>query len=216
MAFTRVHITAFLGLAVIAWGSVLWIQGTPISWDHLAPFSSVVAVLTTTAIALEHALWRLRCFHGWFVKRPDLRGTWKVELHPGIDPKTGAPVAPITAFMGVTQTLSTLQMHLMTPESESWLIADRIRSSPNGTGYQVAAVYTNKPGVHLRGTRSEIHHGALVLDAHGPDHRPSSLTGEYWTDRKTLGRMQLSERVPQVFTRFDEAERAHAARTPAS
>ena len=114
----------------------------------------------------------------------------------------------IVCYMGVEQTLSTLQMHLMTPESESWLIADRIRPSPSGNGYQVAAVYTNKPKIHLRGDRSEMHQGALVLDTHGPNFRPDTLTGEYWTDRKTKGQMNLTTRVCQVFTRYEDAERA--------
>ena len=108
--------------------------------------------------------------------------------------------------MGVTQTLSTLQMHLMTPESESRFIAERIRSSPNGLGYQVIGVYTNKPQIDLRGVRSEIHQSALILDSHGPDDRPETLTGEYWTDRKTTGRMTFTRRIPAVITRFDAAD----------
>ena len=107
--------------------------------------------------------------------------------------------------MGVAQTLSTLQMHLMTPESESWFIAERISPSPSGVGYQVAGVYTNRPQTHLRGERSEMHFGALLLDAHGPANRPNTLTGEYWTDRKTKGRMTFTERRPEVFTHFKDA-----------
>lgn len=209
MPFTRLHITVFLGLAVAAWGVALWASGIPVVWKHLAPFGSVVGVLAAIAIAFDRTLWHLRCFHGWFVKRPDLRGTWRVQLQSDwIDPTTGSRVGPIVAFMGITQTLSTLQMHLMTAESESWLIANRIGRSRNGVGYQVAAVYTNKPGVHLRGVRSEMHHGALVLDTHGPPHRPTALAGEYWTDRKTSGRMELLDRMPEVFTRFADAESA--------
>ena len=103
-------------------------------------------------------------------------------------------------------------MHLMTPESESWLIAERISPSPNGIGYQVAAVYTNRPHTHLRGARSEMHLGGLLLDSHGPANYPDTLAGEYWTDRKTKGRMTLSARLPTVFTRFADAEQTFAGR----
>ena len=145
----RLHITAFLGLAALVWWLVL---GTPrVNWEYLQPFGTVVCVLVNFGAAFEFVLWRCSWLHGWFVKRPDLRGTWRVELQSDwINPATylGAPL--IICHLGVSQTLSTLQMHLMTPESESWFIAERIIPSPSGVGYQVAGVYTNRPQTHLR------------------------------------------------------------------
>ena len=211
MKFSRLHITVFLGLAVIVWGLVLLVSGTPVSKKHVAPFSMVVSVLVLLGFAFEYILWRQPWLHGWFVERPDLRGTWRVELKSDwINPQTGEETALIVCYMGVEQTLSKLQMHLMTLESESWLIADRISPSPSGVGYQVAGVYTNKPQPHLRGDRSEMHLGGLLLDTHGAAHRPHTLTGEYWTDRKTKGQMTFTARLPRVFTRFTDAEVAFA------
>ena len=156
-------------------------------------------------------MWRWSWLHGWFVKRPDLRGTWRVELQSDwIDPVTNVGVPIIICYMGVAQTLSTLQMHLMTPESESWFIAERITPSRSKVGYRVAGVYTNEPKTHLRGKRSEIHLGGLLLETHGPANRPNTLTGEYWTDRKTKGQMTFTERLPDVLTRFEDAKRAFA------
>lgn len=209
MTFTRLHISIFLGLAALVWWIALLIQATPIGKEHFAPFSTVVGFLVLLGIAFEHVLWRLPWLQGWFVKRPDLRGTWSVELQSNwIDPETKEQDPMIVCYMGVKQTLSTLQMHLMTPESESWFIADSIRPSPSGNGFQVVGVYTNKPHMHLRGDKSEMHQGALVLDTHGPAAKPDTLTGEYWTDRKTTGRMTFSARVSQVCTRYEDAERA--------
>ena len=204
MKLERLHISVFLGLAALVWWLVL---GAPrVRWEYLQPFGTVVGFLVALATAFEFLLWPLSWLHGWFVKRPDLRGTWRVELESdAIDPTTKVGVPTIICYMGVAQTLSTLQMHLMTPESESWLIAERISPSPSGVGYQVAGVYTNKPQTHLRGERSEMHFGGLLLDTHGPANRPNTLTGEYWTDRKTKGRMTFTERRPEVFTRFKDA-----------
>ena len=56
--------------------------------------------------------------------------------------------------------------------------------------------------------RSEMPHGALVLDAHGPDHCPETLTGEYWTDRKTTGTMTFTKRVAELMTRYEDAKKA--------
>ncbi len=78
--FTRLQITVALAVATAAWGTALWLQGTPLSWNHLAPFTTVVGVLVLVALAMEHWLWRLRIFQGWLFDRPDLRGTWKVTI----------------------------------------------------------------------------------------------------------------------------------------
>ena len=146
-------------------------------------------------------------WYGWFVRRPDLRGTWRVELQSDwVDPATQEKVPTIVCYMGVVQSLSRLQMHLMTKESESWFIAESVTPSPNCIGYQIAGVYTNKPHTHLRGDRSEIHLGGLILNTHGRANRPETLMGEYWTDRKTKAHLTLSARMPKVLTRFEDAE----------
>ena len=209
MKLERLHISIFLAMAVLLWGLVLLVQGTVVGWDHLRPFSTVVGFLGAGGLAFNLLLWRHPWIHGWFVKRPDLRGTWRVELQSDwIDPATQARPPSIICYMGVVQTLSILKMHLMTPESESWCIAESVTPSPNGLGYRVAGVYTNKPKAQLRGDRSEIHLGGMVLDSHGPPNRPDILTGEYWTDRKTKGQMTFTGRQATVLTRFEDAEQA--------
>ena len=205
----RVHISVFLGLAALVWWLVLVAQGAQVSSAYWAPFGTVVSFLVVLGAVFEFLFWRLPWLHGWFVKRPNLRGTWRVELQSDrIDPTTNAGVPLIVCYMGVVQTLSTLQMHLMTPESESWFIAESIRESPSAVGYQISGVYTNRPQTHLRGYRSEMHLGGLLLETHGPANRPNTLTGEYWTDRKTKGEMTFTGRQTTVFTRFKDADRA--------
>lgn len=208
MRLERLHITVFVILAALVWFIVLLFQGTPVTWAHGRPFSIVVGTLVALGLLLEFVLWRQSLLHGWFVKRPDLRGTWRVELQSSyVRPETNERVPMIICYMGVKQTLSRLQMHLMTPESESWFIADHVRPSPNGSGYQVIGVYTNEPNVHLRDERiSEMHQGAIIIETHGPELRPNALTAKYWTDRKTTGTMTFTARVDKVCTRFADAQ----------
>lgn len=210
MRLERLHITVFVILAALIWVIVLLCQGTPVTWAHGRPFSIVVSTLVALGLLLEFVLWRQPWLHGWFVKRPDLRGTWRIELQSSyVRPETNERVPMIVCYMGVKQTLSRLQMHLMTPESESWFIADHIRLSPNGSGYQVIGVYTNEPNLHLRGARiSEMHQGAIIIETHGPVLRPNTLTAKYWTDRKTTGTMEFTARVDEVCTRFADARLA--------
>lgn len=210
MKFERLHITAFLFIAATIWLAVLFLQGTPVSGAHGRPFGIVVSGLVGLGLLFEFVLWRQPWLHGWFVKRPDLRGTWRIELQSSyVRPETNNRVPLIVCYMGVKQTLSKLQMHLMTPESESWFIADHVRPSPNGNGFQVIGVYTNEPNVHLRHERiSEMHQGAIIVETHGPGLRPTTLTAKYWTDRRTTGTMEFTARIDQTYTRYVEAQRA--------
>lgn len=208
MKIERLHITIFLSTAALIWAIVLVCQGTPIGVEHARPFSIVVSVLVGMGLLFEFVFWHISIFHGWLFKRPDLRGTWKVEIQSSyVNPETNERVPSILCYMGVKQTLSTLNMHLMTPESESWLIADHVRISPNGHGYQIIGVYTNEPNVHLRDERiSEMHQGAMVIETHGSNIRPIALTAKYWTDRKTTGMMEITNRIDYIATRFKDAQ----------
>lgn len=206
--FTRLQISAALTVATAAWGAVLWLRGTILSWDHLAPFTTVVGVLVIVALAMEHLLWRLRIFQGWLFDRPDLRGTWKVTIQSEwINPETGQKIPAITAYAGIVQTLSKLQIQLMTPESESCLLAHAVEPTPCGNRFNVSVVYANTPGIDLRGVRSERHVGAATISTHGAKYKPDSLTAEYWTDRKTVGRMTFEDRIDKVYSRFEDAKR---------
>lgn len=207
-----VHIRVFLIIAVASTAVVAFCQsmGTVSVRDFFQPFSIVLWSLIGLLVFHNRRSWRWRWLHGWFVKRPDLRGTWLVKLQSDwINPKTGKGVPLIIGYMAVTQTLSTLQMRQMTKESESGLIAHEISELEGENRYQIVGVYNNEPGLPVQKKNpSPIHYGALRLYSHGPGNRPETLTGEYWTGRNTTGTMVLSDRHPEVFTRFDDAHQA--------
>ena len=115
---------------------------------------------------------------------------------------TGQRIDPITCYMAVRQSLTRLSMRLMTPESSSWLIAHKIVEENDGV-FRVAGVYTNMPGIELRGDRSEIHYGAFLLEVLGEP--PTSLEGHYWTDRNSRGAMRLSNKRADTFSTYYEA-----------
>lgn len=207
---SRLHASALIGAAALLWGAILLVRGVPLSWDHFWPFGTVVGLVVLLGAAFDRWSWRWGCLHGWFVKRPDLSGTWRVRLESGwIDPDTETQIAPIDGFMPVKQSFTSLQMRLMTSESASWLIADRIKPSGHGNGYQIVGVFVNQPELPLRGEKSEIHYGSFVLESHGADGaRPAVVEGTYWTDRGTRGVIRLSECVAEIHTRFEDAQAA--------
>ena len=208
---SRLHIGTFLGLAVVAWAVVLWARDIPLMLEHLWPYGLVLSMLVIAATIFERWGWAWRIFQGWFVKRPDLRGSWHVELKSDwVNPDTGQKIDPINCYMAVRQSLTSLSMRLMTAESSSRLIAHKIVAANDGV-FLVVGVYTNTPKLELRGGRSEIHYGALLLQVLGEP--PTSLEGHYWTDRNSRGAMRLSNKKAEIFSTYAEA-RDRCAPTP--
>ena len=204
---TRLHISSFIALTILVWLIALWAQGLPIlSADFVKPFSIVVGTITIVVAVFNKYFWSSRIFIGWYVKRPDLRGTWRVELRSTwTNPETGKVVDPIYGYAVIRQTLTSLSFRLMTKESRSTLIAHSIEQQEDEDLYKLVGVYRNEPKIELQGVRSEIHHGSFALEIHGSP--VYELQGHYWTDRATKGGMSLSEKVSKFYDTFEQAEK---------
>ncbi|WP_353207359.1 hypothetical protein [Sphingorhabdus sp.] len=201
---SRIHLSAILLLAAGIWGLMLVIEGVAISGTWFRPFSTVVGVLLLLLVGFDLWAWRLRFLQGWFVPRPDIRGTWRVELKSNWkDPATNsASPRPICAYLVVRQTYSTLSIRMITLESTSELVSAEIRRAGDGL-YKVAGVYRNEPRLSVRDI-SPIHYGAIVLDVQGDPVK--SLTGHYWTDRNTRGELGSVSHHPAMASSFDDAQ----------
>lgn len=203
---TRLHISSFIALTIAVWLLALWIQGMPVlSLDFLAPFGTVVGIITFVVTMFNKYLWSWKIFRGWYVKRPDLRGTWKVELRSSwVSPETGEGIGPIYAYAVIRQSLTSLSFRLMTKESRSVLITYSIEQQEDEDLFKLVGVYRNEPKIELQGVRSEMHHGSFALEIHGVP--AYELEGHYWTDRSTKGSMKLSHRVKELYDTYEQAE----------
>ena len=178
------------------------------SW--LRPVGFVATAVVYLAFAFELWLWKLPFLHGWFVKRPVISGTWRCVLRSSWkDPSTGVTTPPVEGFMVIRQTLSTLSVRLLTPESHSELVGTQIVCAPDGQ-YCLSGVYRNEPRLEAR-AKSPIHFGAVWLRV--VEEPVKELIGHYWTDRGTAGEMELTERQKERFQTF-QAARDHFARLP--
>lgn len=199
---SRIHLSAVLLLGAMAWGVLLVIGGVSVSISWIKPLSTVTGLLLILLGAFDRWLWRLPILQGWFVDRPDIRGTWRAKLDSSwLDTSTGEASAPITAYIVVRQTYTSLSLRLMTKESSSELVGAQFRKSSDGV-FQLAGVYRNEPRQMLR-QQSPIHYGAILLEVRG---KPvNALTGHYWTDRNTNGEIYLENRLRKIFTGYEAA-----------
>lgn len=203
---TRLHISSFIGLTIAVWLIALWIQGMAVlSADFIKPFGIVVGTITLIVALFNKYAWSWKIFQSWYVKRPNLMGTWKVELKSSwINPETNEPIPPITAYATVRQSLTSLSFRLMTKESRSVLIAHSIERQEEDDLYKLVGVYRNEPKIELQGQRSEMHHGSFSLEIHG--NPVAELEGHYWTDRGTKGSMKLTKRIKKLCDTYEQAK----------
>lgn len=221
---TRTHISAFVGLVILALAFALWVAGQPVlSLNFVNPFGTVVGLVGGISLVFIKWAWAWPCLKCWFVKRPDLRGTWQVLLKSEwINPETGQGIDPIVGYIVIRQTLMHISVRQMTKESKSHSVSSGITIEADEIS-RLSVVYRNEPDINLQGERSDIHYGAFWLEATGNSRQdsdretdlepskldqlkhylllpfrhqgPSKLEGHYWTDRKTRGSMELTDRV---------------------
>jgi hypothetical protein len=197
------YIKAIIYVAVLAWTVILYVNHEAIKSAWLQPLSTVITVVLWAVLAFDLWLWKLPFLHGWFVKRPVIDGTWKVEIRSNwTDPATGIRIPPVDGYMVIRQTFSTLSLRLLTKESSSELVGTEIACSADGL-YCVSGVYRSEPRFEVR-DRSPIHYGAVWLKI--IEEKEKKVIGHYWTDRESAGEMELSNRQREKFQTFQSAQ----------
>ncbi|SRR2546425_3639452 len=199
---SRLQLSTLIAAAALVWALLLIVEGAAVGPEFARPFNTVIGVLVILLWVCERWGWRWQLLHPWFVATPVLHGTWRGQIvSTWVDPATGQQIAPIEAYVAITQTASTIRMRMMTRESESELLGASIVREANGL-LRLYGTYRNTPRQEVR-HRSPIHHGGLFLDIH--DEPPRRLEGQYWTDRKTTGSLGFDARCRDIHRRFEDA-----------
>lgn len=201
---SRVHLSTILLFAALIWGVLLIIGGVAVSISWLRPLSTVTGIVLLVLIAFDMRLWRLSFLRGWFVKRPDIHGTWRAVLRSDWIDSTGKATDPIEGYLVARQTFSSLSLRLMTRESESELLAAEIICSSDNT-FRIAGIYRNEPKISFQ-DRSRTHYGAILLQILGTP--PATLRGHYWTDRGSKGEIELTDHRKKIFYDFQTARQS--------
>lgn len=199
----KLHLTTLLIISAFVGGAVLLVSGVAVKISWLSAVSSTITVVSLILLGFEHWFWRWRLLHGWFVEKPNIRGTWKVILRSNWKAENNESTE-IEAYLAVRQTYSQLSFRLMTAEQNSELVSSSIQRATDGI-YKVSGIYLSQPNLTVR-ERSPIHYGAMLITVIGD--LPTALSGHYWTDRNSSGEFNATRRKASIFSDFVSAQQA--------
>ena len=179
---SRTNVTAYIVSG--AWSLALFLAGVRLPGVEAKVLGFLPLLIVAIFAIFDNWLWRLG-FIKHVSQRPDLGGTWKGELISRRADQSGAiathPAKEI--FIVIRQSYLNLSVILLSDQGKSRSIAAMIQknSSDDFTAYYH---YTSSPDLHLRGD-NPMHDGGTKLEISGL--APSSLGGEYWTNRLSIG-----------------------------
>lgn len=185
------------------WSVLVLLAGVQLddTWKQVA---SVIPVVVVAAVAsFDNYLWRQWPFRK-FAKQPVLIGTWRGTLVSMRDSEDGQEVAhdAIPIFLVIGQSYLRLSVSLHSAESRSRSIVAVIQRNDDRE-YTAYYHYANVPGLEARRRTSQRHAGGATITV--TTLQPSSLTGEYWTDRRTRGTYAASRATRERYGSWDEA-----------
>ena len=185
-----------IGLSAGLWVALAFVLDTPVDQTWLKYVGGIASVVVVLVLIFDRWAWR------WvpvgISKCPNLNGTWKAQLHYQWPEDT--PTQQKDCFIVIRQTYSsvTVDMHFDISDSHSRsaaIIETNGRRSLWWSYLSVAHALEQEDNPPHRG-------GAELVISTKPK---LSLAGDYWTERKTRGRITTSGRSKDYFDDYKNA-----------
>ena len=175
------------GLSVVLYLGIYYAYGHDKAPFSLSTFfgdcSKMVLIMTLLSSLFISFAWKWKIFRGWLIPIPDISGKWEGIL---LSTYTNPPME-IPTSVSIKQTFFHTIVKIKTGESSSISKCASFDIDTDRGIKQLYYSYVNKPKAEVR-HRSEIHYGTTLLEISDDN---KSLTGEYWTSRKTTGSLHL-------------------------
>lgn len=178
----------------------VWITSGKFEPSFLQFFSVAVLVCSVFLFIWDRWAWKLSPFQAIPGVPRDISGTWETALESlWVDPSTGKSLDSKIVYVVIRQTSSTASVTLLSNESKSKSSLATVVQEDGS--WLLHYLYTNEPHVDLR-KKSPIHHGSGVLAVVG--NPVKRITGSYWTDRDSKGKVSLVRRSKKYAEDFED------------
>ena len=193
-------------VAAATWATMAAVRGFPGTiWDAMIPFMSSICVATSLLLIYQRRLWHWRPVQRLLSKTPDLRGAWKVKIRPAwTDSRKNRENQMVEGYAQIDQTASSFCMRLFTDDSRSETFAFSIDDIQGE--FRLVVAYENRPRMEDRARIGTSHHGSAIYRFR--EYRPEELKGEYWTELKNAGEIELGNRRRKEIISFEDGKRA--------
>lgn len=190
-----------IGIAAAVWFVIAILTHQTTSTTALRTISIAGSAATIIFLLYDRYIWKwpiVRMFTG----KPVITGTWRGTVRSDyLAPGKSRPLPPIAAVIRIEQTDSKVYVTLFTSESQSVSELGRVVKEPDGR-WRIIWQYVNSPRPPVR-HRSNVHQG--VCDVYISGKHGEALTGQYYTNRKTVGEVNFNEWSKQQYADAESA-----------
>jgi hypothetical protein len=188
-----------IGLSAGLWLLIAFVLDVPVDRNWLKALGGIAAVTVGGLLVFDRWAWR------WFPislpGHPKLHGTWKATLE--FEELEGIPnggIASKDCFLVIRQTYSTVSVNMLfdvsSSESRSAAICEQ-----NGALRLWFSYWSAAGALHREGNAPHRGGAELVISR-----KPRlSLAGDYWTERRTRGRIETSGHSKHLYDDFTAA-----------
>ena len=171
-------------------------------WFVIDSISKSVSIITIIAIIFCKYLWKFNILKGWLIKIPNINGTWEgFILSDWVDPITGKTPSKIPVILSIKQSLLNISCVMRTQEMISRSINCSYNINQDEQLLQLTYIYLSTPHQNIQ-ERSRQHHGAIIFDIAELEDKKIKLFGNYWTGRKTTGKIDLEYLKKTILNEF--------------
>jgi hypothetical protein len=185
-----------IGLSAALWLALAFVLDAPVDKTWLKYLGGVASVVVVVLLIFDRWAWK------WvpvaISKRPNLQGTWRSQLHYQW-PK-GTPTQSKDCFIVVRQTYTTITVNMHFDISDSHSRSAAIVET-NGTRSLWWSYLSMAHSLQQEGNPPHRGGAELVIST-----TPKlSLAGDYWTERKTRGRLTTSGHTKHCYDDYKSA-----------
>jgi hypothetical protein len=161
----------------------------PTVLDYLRLVPMVLTIDFAIIFIFTQWAWKISFLRNWLVKIPDLNGTWKGLIKSNwVNSKTNEKPDPIPVILTINQTLFHISCVMRTEEMTSYSFVSGFEINEEMQIKRLVYSYNSRPGMDVK-HRSPEHFGTMLFDI--IENSSQKLKGEYWTDRNTIGIIEM-------------------------